>query len=89
MEVDMIMTTMRDAIYTMLLVSLPLLGISLIVGVLVSIMQAATQINEQTLSFIPKLVAIFLALLVFGGWIGSEISDFLHRLYDTILKVVI
>ncbi len=59
----------QDAIKTVLFVSAPMLLLSLIVGLIVSVIQAVTQIQEATLSFVPKIVAVFLSLLLFGPWI--------------------
>lgn len=56
----------------------------MIVGIIVSIFQATTQINEQTLAFVPKIIAIFLALLVFGGWMLTNLSDFSYRMFGYI-----
>ncbi len=65
---------------TMLLVAAPMLLIALAVGLLVSIFQAATQINEMTLSFIPKVLGVFLTLLVLGPWMLSTLVDYSRRL---------
>jgi flagellar biosynthetic protein FliQ len=54
----------------------------MVVGVIISIFQATTQINEQTLSFVPKIIAIFLAIIVFGGFILTSLSDFTYRIFD-------
>jgi flagellar biosynthetic protein FliQ len=67
----------RRAIETMLLVSGPMLGISLIVGLLVSMFQAMTQINEATLTFVPKIVALFVALLLFFPWMIGVLVSFM------------
>ena len=67
-----------------LMISAPLLISALIIGLLVSIFQAATQINEQTLSFIPKLVGIFIMLIFAGPWMVNMMVDFIRRLYGNI-----
>jgi flagellar biosynthetic protein FliQ len=67
----------RRAIETMLLVSGPMLGISLVVGLLVSMFQAMTQINEATLTFVPKIVALFVALLLFFPWMIGVLVSFM------------
>ena len=79
-----ILSVMKDAIYTVLACSAPMLIAALAVGVLISIFQATTQINEQTLAFVPKIVAILLALLLFGGWIMNNMSDFTINLFHSI-----
>ncbi|OQW59591.1 MAG: EscS/YscS/HrcS family type III secretion system export apparatus protein [Proteobacteria bacterium HN_bin10] len=67
----------RRAIETMLLVSGPMLGISLVVGLLVSMFQAMTQINEATLTFVPKILALFVALLLFFPWMIGVLVSFM------------
>ena len=71
----------RQAIELALMISLPMLGIGLIVGVAVSIIQAATQIQEMTLSFIPKIVSIFVALLVSFPWIMDKMITFTQNVF--------
>lgn len=69
----------RHAMEITVMISAPLLLVALIIGLIISIFQAATQINEQTLSFIPKLVGILLALVVAGPWMLSVMSDYLRE----------
>jgi flagellar biosynthetic protein FliQ len=78
----------QGALEITLLVSAPLLLAALIVGLVVSVFQAATQINEMTLSFIPKLMAIFAALLISGPWIITVMTDYMRRLFGTIPTLV-
>ncbi|MCE1170431.1 flagellar biosynthesis protein FliQ [Azovibrio restrictus] len=78
----------RQAIETALLLAGPLLLVALAVGLLVSIFQAATQINEATLSFIPKLVAVFLVLILAGPWMLQLILDFMRRMLESIPNVI-
>jgi len=66
----------RKAVETILLTAAPMLIIALVVGLVISIFQAATQINEQTMTFIPKIVAVFVALLIFGPWIMNILITF-------------
>lgn len=73
-----------QAMEAMLMMSAPLLLTALIIGLLVSIFQAATQINEQTLSFIPKLVAMIGALAFAGPWMISMFTDFMRRIFESI-----
>ncbi len=70
----------REALWTVLLVSAPLLGIGLIVGLVISIFQATTQIHEQTLSFIPKLIAILVSMVVFGPWMLHVLLSFTNKI---------
>ena len=74
----------QQAIYTGLLIASPMLGLGLIVGLIVAIFQATTQINEQTLVFVPKILAVMIALLVFGPWIMRTMTEFTTRLYNSI-----
>jgi flagellar biosynthetic protein FliQ len=74
----------QDAIRTVLLVSAPMLGISLIVGLIVSIIQAVTQIQEATLAFVPKIVAVLLSLVIFGPWILKVMTQFTFDLLNNI-----
>ena len=71
MTPEMVMELGRSAIETMILLSAPMLGFSLAAGLLVSVFQAVTQINEATLSFVPKILAVFLAFLLFFPWMMS------------------
>lgn len=78
----------REALTTILLVAGPMLGFGLVVGVLVSILQAATQIQEQTLSFIPKIIAVLVAGLAFGPWMLRVLIDFTEGLFININALV-
>jgi len=78
----------RGAIEVLLLVSLPLFIVALAVGLLISIFQAATQINEATLSFVPKLVAIFVTLILAGPWMITILTDYIRRLYESIPTLI-
>jgi flagellar biosynthetic protein FliQ len=74
----------HDAVMLTLLIAAPMLGFGLIVGLLVSIFQAATQIQEMTLTFIPKIVAVSLALLLFLPWITNKLVTFTTELFNSI-----
>lgn len=78
----------REALYTVLLVSAPVLGLGLLVGLVVSIFQATTQIQEQTLAFVPKIIAVFVALLIFGPWMLSVLVDYASRILGSLNTVV-
>ncbi len=71
----------REAIEVALLISLPMLGVGLFVGVTVSILQAATQIQEMTLSFIPKIISIFIALLLAFPWIMDKLVTYTREIF--------
>ena len=73
----------REAIYTTIITSAPLLLISLIVGLIVSIFQTVTSIQEQTLTFVPKIIAVFLTLMLLAGWIGNNLTDFMNDLWGS------
>jgi flagellar biosynthetic protein FliQ len=77
----------QDALAVAGLVAAPMLLAALIVGLVISVMQAATQVNEQTLSFIPKLVAVFAALLITGPWMISMMTDFMQRVFQNIAMI--
>ena len=74
----------RQALWTIALVSAPLLLVALAVGLFIGIIQAATSINEMTLSFIPKLIAMGLALLLFGSWMLVTLVDFTRSIFERI-----
>ncbi|MFZ3172786.1 MAG: flagellar biosynthesis protein FliQ [Carboxydocellales bacterium] len=76
MTQDYVVYLAREALYTVLLVSAPILGLSLLVGLLVSIFQATTQIQEATLAFVPKIVAVLAAIVFFGPWMLNIILAF-------------
>lgn len=82
MNTELTIDICRKAIETILLCSAPLLIVGLVVGLLISIFQAATQINEQTLTFVPKIVAVFITLLFFGPWIIKVMTIFTTELFD-------
>ena len=72
----------------MLMIAAPLLGVVLVVGFVVSVLQAATQINEQTLSFVPKLVSVVATLVIAGPWMISTMVGYIHRLFGQIPFVI-
>lgn len=84
MTPESVMTLGQQAIELTLMLSAPLLLSALVIGLIVSIFQAATQINEQTLSFIPKLLGIFIVLVIAGPWMVTMMVDFIQRLYGNI-----
>lgn len=74
----------RGALEVALLVAAPMFAAALITGLIISILQAATQINEQTLSFVPKLVVMFITLILAGPWMITMLTDYIRRLYGAI-----
>ncbi len=89
MNVDFVVGFAKDAIQLTLLLSIPMLGVGLIVGVVISIFQAATQIQEMTLSFIPKIIAIFLALLFSFPWIMHKMMSFTQNIFHKIPEIIL
>ena len=81
MSHDFVVHLAREALVVALMLAGPPLAFGLIVGLGVSVMQATTQIQEQTLTFIPKIVAVFLAVVIFGSWMLSAIVQFTENLY--------
>jgi flagellar biosynthetic protein FliQ len=77
-----------EAMYTVLKASAPMLIIALVVGLIISIFQATTQIQEQTLAFVPKIVAVLLAVLIFGPWILTTLVDFTYNLLNNLYKYI-
>ena len=88
MTPETVMSLGQQALLTLLLVSAPLLAAALAVGLLISIFQAATQINEMTLSFIPKLVAVFVTMVVAGPWMTAVLVEYVRRLFASIPGVI-
>ena len=81
MSADYAVELGRDALLRVMLVSAPMLGLGLLVGLLVSVFQATTQIQEQTLAFIPKIIAVFVAILLFGPWLLRLLMDYTQQLH--------
>lgn len=88
MTPESVMTMGRTAMEVTLMVAAPMLLVALIIGLIVSIFQAATQINEATLSFIPKLVGIFVALVVAGPWMLSVMLDYMRQVLTGIPTMI-
>lgn len=84
MDTAMVVDLARQALWITMLVSAPLLGVALAVGLFIGIIQAATSINEMTLSFIPKLIALGLALLIFGSWQLVTLVEFTRSIFQRI-----
>ncbi|MDD3676128.1 MAG: flagellar biosynthesis protein FliQ [Thauera propionica] len=78
----------RQAVEVTLMVSAPLFLAALVTGLIISIFQAATQINEMTLTFVPKLVAIFVTLVLAGPWMITLLTDFMRRLFESIPSMI-
>lgn len=88
MNAQEVITIGQQALYITVLVSAPLLITALVVGLVISVLQAATQINEMTLSFLPKLLAMFLVLIATGPWMLTLTVDYLRRVLMSIGTVI-
>lgn len=88
MTPETVMEIGRQALQMTLVLSGPLLLAALVTGLIISIFQAATQINEQTLSFIPKLVVMFITLIVAGPWMLQMMVDYIRRLFESIPQMI-
>lgn len=84
MTENMVMSVVKESLYTALIVGGPILILSLIVGLLVSIFQATTQIQEQTLTFVPKLITIAIILVVGGNWMLNKIISLTYKIINMI-----
>jgi flagellar biosynthetic protein FliQ len=88
MDPQQVLTICRDGLLTLLTVCGPIVLVVLVVGLIVSIFQAATQINEQTLSFVPKLLAAFATLAVAGPWMIATLVEYIQSVLQSIPNVV-
>lgn len=82
MTIDQAMNIGREALTMVLLIAAPCLGISMAVGFLISIFQATTQIHDQTLAFVPKILAVVVGLFLFGGWMLRTLTAFTQRIIE-------
>jgi flagellar biosynthetic protein FliQ len=88
MNPEMVAELGRQALETTLLVSAPILGLSLVVGLAVSVLQAMTQLNEATLTFVPKVLAVFAAIVVFMPWMLGVLTSFMTQIFSSIPNYV-
>ncbi|MCA0754048.1 flagellar biosynthesis protein FliQ [Paenibacillus sp. N4] len=88
MSTDFIIGLAGEAVFVVLKASAPMLALALIVGLIVSIFQATTQIQEQTLAFVPKIVAVFVSIIIFGPWILNTIIDFTYNLLNNLHQYI-
>ena len=82
MDTSMVIDIAREALWLIIKCSLPMLLVSLIIGRVVSVFQTVTSIQEQTLTFVPKIIGIFLTIMICGGWIIGQIVDFMNELFS-------
>ena len=80
---ELVIDVMREALFNIIKVASPMLLTALVIGLTVSIFQTATSIQEQTLAFIPKIVGVFLAIIIFGSWIMNTLSTFITKIFDS------
>ena len=89
MDSDLLHEIMIESIRLSLLISLPLIGSSMVIGLIISIFQATTSVQEQTITFVPKIIVIVLALIIFGPWITDVMVAFTHQIFELIPDVSI
>ena len=82
MTVSDVTAIASDALFLIIKVSAPILLVSLIVGLIISIFQTVTSIQEQTLTFVPKIIAVFLTLILLGNWVLTQRTEFMNRLWS-------
>jgi len=87
MTISQITDVMQAAMIVALKLSAPILVVSILIGLVISILQAATQIHEQTLTFVPKLAAIALILIILGPWMMETMNDFVKYIFELIVKL--
>ena len=82
MTTDIVIDIAREALWLIIKCSAPMILVSLVVGLIISIFQTVTSIQEQTLTFVPKILSIFITIILCGGWIMSNIVTFMTRLFE-------
>lgn len=88
MSINDVVEISNQALWIVIKVSAPVLLISLIIGLIISIFQTATSIQEQTLTFVPKILAVFLALMLLGHWMLREMADFMTQLWSDFSRYI-
>lgn len=89
MDTEFVKELMIETMRLSTLMALPVLGVGMVVGLIISIFQATTSIQEQTLTFVPKILAIILAMVIFGPWIASSLIEFTYQIFDMIPEMAI
>ena len=87
MEAEMIITVIKEAVWKILVLSAPFLIVSVFLGLIIAVFQAATQIHEQTLTFVPKLFGILRLLLVLGSWMMVNLTDFFNMIMSMMVEL--
>ncbi|MEW6624287.1 MAG: flagellar biosynthesis protein FliQ [Bacillota bacterium] len=88
MTQEMVIHLAREALSLAILLALPALGAGLLVGVAISILMATTQIQEQTLTFVPKIIAVFFAIFVFSSWMLTSITNFAGSIFSNLARMI-
>ena len=88
MSQSMVVDIMRDALVTILLTAGPIIGVALVVGLIVSILQATTQVQEQTLTFVPKIVAVFFSIILLVPYMLNQVTSFTDRMFGNIANMI-
>ncbi|MBS7344540.1 MAG: flagellar biosynthesis protein FliQ [Caryophanon sp.] len=88
MSQEMVITIAEQAVWMILIVAGPLMLVALIVGLLVSIFQATTSIQEQTLAFVPKIIAVLVAIVFFGPWMLSQTTSYFHDILNNLTRYI-
>ncbi len=88
MDTAIVIDIAREALWLIIICSAPLLLVSLVVGLVISIFQTVTSIQEQTLTFVPKIISIFITLILCGGWIMDNVVSFMTRLFESFATYV-
>ncbi len=88
MNEEMVIRIAEQGIYTVLMVSGPIILIALVVGLIISIIQATTQIQEQTLAFVPKIIAVLVGIVIFGPWMISHMLSYANEIFSNLTRFV-
>ena len=82
MSIDMVMEIANEALYTIILTAAPLLLVSLVIGLIISIFQTVTSIQEQTLTFVPKILGVFIAMMILGHWMLTQLTTLITNMWS-------
>ncbi|UHA73924.1 flagellar biosynthesis protein FliQ [Paenibacillus sp. 481] len=88
MSAEFIIGLAGEAVFATLKISAPMLAVALIVGLIISVFQATTQIQEQTLAFVPKIIAVLVVMLLFGPWMLTSMVDFTHTILNNLHQYI-
>ena len=88
MSSEFVISLAGEAVFTVLKASAPMLLLALGVGLIISVFQAATQIQEQTLAFVPKIIAVLISVLIFGPWILETLTDYTYQLLNNLHRYI-